>query len=399
MATHNCTRHNNHAFCPDADMLNLADSLFSWQSTMYSMVVFGATMVVIFWASVFLYTSFYFTFMPEESITWPIHFQFRSCGSEPGMCSNPSAIIPVLDPVRGSLLVRGQKYRVVVDVDMPESPVNKQLGNASLRPGMFLLHMEMKSQGGETLRQSSRSSMLRYKSQLLHVLSTSLFAPFLLSGLQEEKQEVTIELFSQYEEDPLVPVSEVHIELASRHVELYSAQLRIHAMFSGLRYFMFYYPLSAASVGIGICMVFLSTVVILSWYQFSAPSTLSPMQPMMSAMSYPNHTASVLNGISGPVPSKKLDEDEDMEVEVRGVAMSELEPENKCTKNDDFKPTDPQSKETRETPDHEKSDGDDFEVVNSKEKGVVREEGEAVSAPSTCDEGDSVLRQRIQSVE
>lgn len=79
----------------------------------------------------------------------------------------------------------------------------------------------------------------------------------------------------------LVPVSEVHIELASRHVELYSAQLRIHAMFSGLRYFMYYYPLSAASVGIGICMVFLSTVVILSWYQFSAPSTLSPTQPMM----------------------------------------------------------------------------------------------------------------------
>lgn len=60
----------------------------------------------------------------------------RSCGSEPGICSNPNAIIPVLDPVRGSLLVRGQKYRVVVDLEMPESPVNKQLGNAFLRPGV-----------------------------------------------------------------------------------------------------------------------------------------------------------------------------------------------------------------------------------------------------------------------
>ncbi|KAG0715570.1 Seipin [Chionoecetes opilio] len=99
------------------------DYFESWQSTVYSMVVFGATMVVIFWASVFLYTSFYFTFMPQESITWPIHFHYKSCEDVPGLCSNPSAVIPVLDPKRGSLLVQGQKYRVVVDLEMPESPV------------------------------------------------------------------------------------------------------------------------------------------------------------------------------------------------------------------------------------------------------------------------------------
>ena len=69
--------------------------------------------------------------------------------------------------------------------------------------GMFLLNMEMKNQGGSTLRQSSRSSMLRYKSELLHFITTTVFAPFLLYGLQEEKQSVTVELFSQYEEDPV----------------------------------------------------------------------------------------------------------------------------------------------------------------------------------------------------
>ncbi|XP_063851424.1 seipin-like [Scylla paramamosain] len=222
--------------------LNARDPIYfwSWQSTVYSMVVFSATMVVIFWASVFLYTSFYFTFMPQESITWPIHFQFKSCENEPGICSNPNAVIPVLDPMRGSLLVRGQKYRVVVDLEMPESPVNQRIG---------------RTKEGGTLRQSSRSAMMRYKSELLHFISTTVFAPLLLYGLQEEKQVVTVELFSQYEEDPLLPLSEVYIELASRHVELYAAQMRIHATFSGLRYFMFHYPLSAAVVGIGICMV------------------------------------------------------------------------------------------------------------------------------------------------
>ncbi|XP_042225986.1 seipin-like isoform X2 [Homarus americanus] len=166
------------------------------QSTAYSLVVFTATMVVMFWASVFLYTSFYFTYMPDESVMWPVHFQYRSCHDKPGICSNPFAVISVTDPTRGSLLARGQKYRVVVDIDMPESPTNQKIG-------MFLINMNMKSHTGEVLREASRSSMLRYKSSLLQTLSTITFAPLLLYGIHEEKQMVTVELFSQYEEDPV----------------------------------------------------------------------------------------------------------------------------------------------------------------------------------------------------
>lgn len=373
------------------------DYLESWQSTVYSMVVFGATMVVIFWASVFLYTSFYFTFMPQESITWPIHFQFKSCGSEPGICSNPTAVIPVLDPTRGSLLVRGQKYRVVVDLEMPESPVNQRIG-------MFLLNMDMKSQSGETLRHSSRSSMLRYKSELLHVISTTVFAPFLLYGLQEEKQDVTVELFSQYEEDPLVPLSEVHIELASRHVELYSAQLRIHAMFSGLRYFMYNYPLSAAAVGIGICMVFLSAVVILSWYQFSGP-TLSPVQASRGMASVPNGSASAINSTLGiAVTTKKVEEEEEDKEENRegGARMSEIEPEEKCVESVGKKVAGDSSGSEDMNADSaiERSDREDFEMVtSSKPQGATTkgEDDEGFPAPrrTTSSDEESVLRQRV----
>lgn len=52
-----------------------------------------------------------------------------SCGEKPGICSNPCAVISVTDPVRGSVLARGQKYRVVVDIEMPESPMNQRIGN------------------------------------------------------------------------------------------------------------------------------------------------------------------------------------------------------------------------------------------------------------------------------
>ncbi|XP_071544369.1 uncharacterized protein Seipin [Panulirus ornatus] len=179
--------------------------LQEWQSTAYSMIVFGATLVVMFWVSVFLYTSFYFTYMPQESATWPIHFQYTSCGEKPGICSFPYAIISVTDPTRGSVLARGQKYRVVVDIEMPESPMNQRIGNEAKAfiSGMFLINMSMKSHNGEVLRQAARSTMIRYKSELLQTISTLIFSPFLLYGVHEEKQMVTVELFSQYEEDPV----------------------------------------------------------------------------------------------------------------------------------------------------------------------------------------------------
>ncbi|CAL4098635.1 unnamed protein product, partial [Meganyctiphanes norvegica] len=246
--------------------------LEEWQSTIYSMMVFGATMVVMFWASVFLYTSFYFTYMPQESITWPIHLQYKSCGDQPGICSFPNSLVSVTDPSRGSLLARGQKYRVVVDLEMPESPTNQKSGtDLNTMSGMFLIMMEMRSYTGDVLRKASRSSMLRYKSPLLQTMSTFIFAPFLIYGAHEEKQLVTAELFSQYEEDPVTPLSDVFIEIGSRNIEVYSAQLRIHATFAGLRHFMYYYPLTAAVFGIGVCMVFLSLIVLFSWYQFSMP--------------------------------------------------------------------------------------------------------------------------------
>lgn len=40
--------------------------------------------------------------------------------------------------------------------------------------------------------------MLRYKSWLLHILSTVIFSPALLVGPMEEKQELKIEMFSEF---------------------------------------------------------------------------------------------------------------------------------------------------------------------------------------------------------
>ena len=63
--------------------------------------------------------------------------------------------------------------------------------------------MEMRNTEGAVFKSATRSTMLRFKSQLLHTLSTYVFSPLLLYGINEQKQLITVELFSQYEDDPV----------------------------------------------------------------------------------------------------------------------------------------------------------------------------------------------------
>jgi seipin len=90
----------------------------------------------------------------------------------------------------------GQPYRIVVEMEMPESEANQELG-------MFMVCVEMKDAEYSTVGRSCRSAILRYKSFLHHAITTFAFAPFLLAGSAEEKQLVTVELFPRFQEDPV----------------------------------------------------------------------------------------------------------------------------------------------------------------------------------------------------
>lgn len=48
---------------------------------------------------------------------------------------------------------------------------------------------------------SCRSTMLHYRSYLLHMLTTLIFSPVMMFGNKEEKQNIVLELFTDFEED------------------------------------------------------------------------------------------------------------------------------------------------------------------------------------------------------
>ncbi|XP_059484481.1 seipin isoform X2 [Neocloeon triangulifer] len=215
---------------------------------------------VILWISVFIYVAFYYSYMPSISHSRPVHLQFQPCEPQHGVCSFPSAHVQLTK--RHQLLTFGQKYRVYLNLDMPESPRNKELG-------MFMVCLSMRDKDGTLMSHSCRSAMLHYRSELLLTMKTLLFSPFLIFGPNEEKQGVIVELFADYEEDAMKPATDAYIEIQSRSVQIYSASLHIHAHFTGLRHLMFHWPILSASIGISSNLFFLGVICALSYFHLT----------------------------------------------------------------------------------------------------------------------------------
>lgn len=239
--------------------------LLQFKDVLYRCAFFLLTSTVLVWIAVFLYGTFYYTYMPAVSHVKPVHFQFKNCPPSNGPCSFPSANVSLVKKGRDQLLMRGQQYKVYLDLEMPESSRNKELG-------MFMVKIDLSNKKGEVLYSSSRLAILHYRSPLMHILNIFFYSPLLLMGSMEEKQIINVELFDYYEEDPWVPSVSAFLEIQSYNIEIYSASLGIYAHFTGLRYIMFHWPLISAVVGVGTNLFFLSVIALLSWYRYTVSS-------------------------------------------------------------------------------------------------------------------------------
>lgn len=240
-----------------------AVTLLKARRTLFQAAILLCVLVLLLWVSIFLYGSFYYSYMPTVSFSTPVHFYYTSdCdSSESALCSFPTANISFMKNERDQVMAYGQPYRISIELEMPESPVNEQLG-------MFMVKMSSYTKSGVTVSSVGRSTMLHYRSSLLQTLSTLLFSPFLLTGMTEQKQLIEVELFSDYKTNAYQPTVGAVIEIQSKRVQIYSSQLRIHAYFTGIRYVLYNFPLTSAVIGVATNFAFLSAIVLFSYLQF-----------------------------------------------------------------------------------------------------------------------------------
>lgn len=240
-----------------------AVTLLKARRTLFQAAILFCVLLLLLWVSIFLYGSFYYSYMPTVSFSTPVHFYYISdCdASQSVLCSFPTANISFMKNERDQVMAYGQPYRISLELEMPESPVNEQLG-------MFMIKMSSYTKGGKTVSSVGRSTMLHYRSSLLQTLNTLLFSPFLLTGMAEQKQLIEVELFSDYKTNAYQPTIGAVIEIQSKRVQIYSSQLRIHAYFTGVRYVLYNFPLTSAVIGVATNFAFLSVIVLFSYLQF-----------------------------------------------------------------------------------------------------------------------------------
>ncbi|XP_029392084.1 seipin [Mus pahari] len=204
------------------------------------MLQFGVlfcTILLLLWVSVFLYGSFYYSYMPTVSHLSPVHFHYRTdCDSSTAsLCSFPVANVSLAKSGRDRVSMR-----------------TRQRWSERLSPVCPL----------------GRQAMLHYRSQLLQTLDTLVFSSLLLFGFAEQKQLLEVELYSDYRENSYVPTTGAIIEIHSKRIQMYGAYLRIHAHFTGLRYLLYNFPMTCAFVGVASNFTFLSVIVLFSYMQW-----------------------------------------------------------------------------------------------------------------------------------
>ncbi|XP_059398435.1 seipin-like isoform X1 [Carassius carassius] len=256
-----------------------AVTLLRARRTLLRAAILFCVLVLLLWVSMFLYGSFYYSYMPSVSFSTPVHFYYRTdCdASDSVLCSFPMANVSLLKNGRNQVMMPGQAYRISLELEMPESPVNAQLG-------MFMVKMFCYTTDGTVVQSVSRSTMLHYRSNLLQTMSTLLFSPLLLTGVSEQKQLIEVEFFPDFKSDLYQPAVGAVIEIQSRRVQIYSTQLRIHAFFTGIRYLLHNFPVMSAIVGVASNFTFLSVIVLFSYLQFIWGGLYPPEQVRVKVM-------------------------------------------------------------------------------------------------------------------
>uniref|UniRef100_A0A7S0WS12 Seipin n=1 Tax=Pyramimonas obovata TaxID=1411642 RepID=A0A7S0WS12_9CHLO len=150
-------------------------------------------------------------------------------------------------------LNNGQAYGVSLHLQMPESPVNQQVG-------VFQISMELITTRGEVVASQSQPCMLRYRSMLMTVLINALHVPLLPFHTYEETQHLSLHLFPYQVEKRKVPLAGVQVKLHPRFgrrtpPQIYSAQVSVDLHVSLLLRLL--HQFSLPTLGLGILTVFL----------------------------------------------------------------------------------------------------------------------------------------------
>jgi len=237
-------------------------------NTIHSATFASVFLILLVWASIFIYITFYFLYIPALDLSRSIHFQFHS-DCDPYLrnehtgktrCDSPAATVQLGQYKTPTLFAKGQQYRIRVDLNLPDSEVN-------LKQGMFMINLNLLDSNHKNIASASRPAIMTYKSLPVKLLHTFFALPLYVLGVKRESEDLYIPLIEDYVDGTRPghgPASTAEITLLARDLQVYTAVLTIQANLTGLRHYMVNWPIITAIIGIAIIFVFLSLITICS---------------------------------------------------------------------------------------------------------------------------------------
>jgi hypothetical protein len=218
------------------------------------------TAVLVFAVSVFMYATFYYSYIPLEVKNLPVNLYFQPCPDHTvDRCSYPRATV-ILS--RKHQLLQSQLYSIRLTIALPDSPSTEEVG-------MFMSCINITSASDELIAHSCKSAVADYRSPLLRTFDTLVYFPALVTGYSSQKQTLNIDYFNDYQPDPHTPAHSIQLEVQSNFLQVSSTQLHIEASLTGLRHLMYRHSWISSVLGVGTIMLAITTIIAVSWARFN----------------------------------------------------------------------------------------------------------------------------------
>lgn len=219
-------------------------SLFIFFIILFAMLIF----------SIFGYCLFYFLYIPKIAHSLPVYFQYYDNIDQP----TAEVDLSVNSWRQNGILTGGQYYNVLIELNVPDSKHNYDLGN-------FMINLTFKNALNETVAYSSRPCIVKYKSFVQKNIETIVKTVPLFFDVAQESQTIHLPLFESFMEDEEVATTKAIVTLSNKSLHLNNANLNFEARFHGLRYYMYHWKLLTAVLLISILMFWEIVITFLLW--------------------------------------------------------------------------------------------------------------------------------------
>ncbi|KAJ1976341.1 hypothetical protein H4R34_004014 [Dimargaris verticillata] len=225
-------------------------------------ILASAALVAMLSIAVGLYGLLYYTFIPPQSKQFPAYLQYPQGTAAGSKVPAATARVPISSNNRAQVLSSTQTYTVSVDLVVPTSPANRRQGN-------FMVGLDLVGSSGDKCYSEQRPALLPYQSTVVRAIRTLFQALPLALQWTREAQDVRVVMAEAYTDARYNPAVEAYVAISNPALQVYSARVSFDIQYSGLRYWMYYWPWTSATAFVALALFWQMVLALFSWHILS----------------------------------------------------------------------------------------------------------------------------------